>query len=74
MKVVIYVGREDRNFANNTPKSLIEVGDKPILWHIMKYYSSYGYNDFILVCNTRPYLVKEFYANYTLQSCNVTLI
>ena len=73
MKVVIYVGREDRNFAVNTPKALIELGDRPILWHIMKYYSSYGHKDFILVCNTRADLVKEFFANYALKCCDVTI-
>ncbi len=76
MKIVIYVGKFEREFSNysfDKPKSLLEIGDMPILWHIMKYYSSYGYNDFVLACSYKPYYIKEFFANYALHRYDVTI-
>lgn len=54
------------------PKPMIEIGDKPILWHIMKIYSSFGYNDFIICCGYKGYIIKEYFANYYLYTSDVT--
>lgn len=76
MKVVINVGRFERQFSNylfDKPKSLIEIGDMPMLWHIMKHYSSYGYKDFVLLCCHKPYAVKEFFYNYSIHHGDVEI-
>ena len=52
---------------------MVEIGGKPILWHILKIYSSYGINDFIICCGYKGYLIKEYFANYFLHNCDVTL-
>ena len=54
------------------PKPMIEVGDAPILWHIMKYYSSYGFNEFIICCGYKGYVIKEYFADYYLHRSDVT--
>ncbi len=54
------------------PKPMIEIGGKPILWHIMKIYSSYGVNDFIICCGYKGYVIKEYFANYFLHTSDVT--
>jgi len=54
------------------PKPMIEVGDAPILWHIMKYYSSFGYNDFIICCGYKGYVIKEYFADYYLHRSDIT--
>ena len=54
------------------PKPLIEIGGKPILWHIMKIYSAHGVNDFIICCGYKGYLIKEYFANYFLHMSDVT--
>jgi glucose-1-phosphate cytidylyltransferase len=54
------------------PKPMIEIGERPILWHIMKYYSSFGYNDFIICCGYKQYVIKEFFADYYLHMCDLT--
>ena len=62
MKVVINVGRYERQFSNellDKPKVLLEIGGKPLLWHVMKHYAKYGYKDFILMCNYKAYAVKD---------------
>lgn len=51
---------------------MIEVGDAPILWHIMKYYSSYGFNEFIICCGYKGYVIKEYFADYYLHRSDVT--
>ena len=51
---------------------MIEIGNKPILWHIMKLYSSNGINDFIICCGYKGYLIKEYFANYSLHQSDVT--
>lgn len=51
---------------------MIEVGEKPILWHIMKYYASFGYNEFIVCCGYKQYVIKEFFADYYLHMSDVT--
>lgn len=58
--------------SNLKPKPMIDIGGKPILWHIMKYYSSYGINDFIICCGYKGYVIKEYFSNYFLHMCDVT--
>jgi len=75
MKVVILAGGMGTRFAEETmvkPKPMIEIGDKPILWHIMKEYSHYGYNDFIICCGYKQIMIKEWFANYFLYNSDVT--
>lgn len=75
MKVVILAGGFGTRMSEMShlrPKPMIEIGDKPILWHIMKYFSSYGYHDFIICCGYKQYEIKSFFSNYYLHVCNVT--
>ena len=75
MKVVILAGGLGTRISeesNLKPKPMIEIGGKPILWHIMKIYSSHGINDFIICCGYKGYLVKEYFANYFLHMSDVT--
>jgi len=58
--------------TNLKPKPLVEIGGKPILWHIMKIYSAYDINDFVICCGYKGYLVKEYFANYFLHTSDVT--
>ena len=55
------------------PKPMIEIGGKPILWHIMKNYSHYGINDFVVCCGYKGYLIKEYFSNYFLHQSDVTI-
>jgi len=75
MKVVILAGGLGTRImeeSNTRPKPMIEVGGKPILWHIMKMYSYYGINDFIICCGHKGYIIKEYFANYFLHMSDVT--
>lgn len=75
MKVVILAGGYGTRISEESylkPKPMIEIGDKPILWHIMKLYSAYGYNDFIICCGYKQYIIKEYFADYYLHNCDVT--
>ena len=75
MKVVILAGGLGTRISeesNLKPKPMIEIGGKPILWHIMKIYSSHGINDFIICCGYKGYLVKEYFANYFLHMSDIT--
>ena len=75
MKAVILAGGLGTRISEEThlkPKPMIEVGGKPILWHIMKIYSHYGVNDFIICCGYKGYVVKEYFANYFLHMSDVT--
>jgi glucose-1-phosphate cytidylyltransferase len=75
MKVVILAGGLGTRLSEETdlkPKPMVEIGQKPILWHIMKIYSSYGINDFIICCGYKGYLIKEYFANYFLHMSDVT--
>ncbi len=75
MKVVILAGGHGTRISEETatrPKPLIEVGGKPILWHIMKLYSFHGYNEFIVCLGYRGYMIKEYFANYYLHTSDVT--
>ena len=55
------------------PKPMVEIGGKPILWHIMKYYSSFGCNDFVICLGYKGYMIKEYFANYFLHTSDVTI-
>ena len=75
MKVVILAGGFGTRISEEShlvPKPMITIGDKPILWHIMKYYSSFGYNDFIILAGYRQYVIKEYFNNYFLHNSDVT--
>jgi len=75
MKAVILAGGLGTRISEETenkPKPMIEIGGKPILWHIMKIYSAYGINDFIICCGYKGYLIKEYFANYFLHTSDVT--
>ena len=75
MKAVILAGGLGTRISEEThlkPKPMIEIGGKPILWHIMKSYSTYGINDFIICCGYKGYVIKEYFANYFLHMSDVT--
>lgn len=75
MKAVILAGGLGTRLSEETsikPKPMVEIGGKPILWHIMKTYSCYGINDFIICCGYKGYLIKEYFANYFLHMSDVT--
>ncbi len=75
MKAVILAGGLGTRFAEETdlkPKPMIEIGGKPILWHIMKLYSAHGIQDFIICCGYKGYVIKEYFANYFLHMSDVT--
>jgi glucose-1-phosphate cytidylyltransferase len=76
MKAVILAGGYGTRIGEETylkPKPLIEIGNKPILWHIMKIFSAQNVNDFVICCGYKGYMIKEFFANYYLHSSDVTL-
>lgn len=75
MKVVILAGGLGTRISEEShlkPKPMIEIGDAPILWHIMKYYSSYGFNEFIICCGYKGYVIKEYFADYYLHRSDIT--
>ncbi|MBD2499568.1 glucose-1-phosphate cytidylyltransferase [Anabaena azotica] len=75
MKAVILAGGLGTRLSEETsikPKPMVEIGGKPILWHIMKTYSAHGINDFIICCGYKGYVIKEYFANYFLHMSDVT--
>jgi glucose-1-phosphate cytidylyltransferase len=75
MKAVILAGGLGTRISEEThlkPKPMIEIGGKPILWHIMKMYSAHGINDFVICCGYKGYVIKEYFANYFLHMSDVT--
>jgi len=75
MKAVILAGGLGTRLAEQTevrPKPMVEVGGRPILWHLLKYYSSFGIDDFVICCGYRGYVIKEYFANYFLHMSDVT--
>lgn len=75
MKAVILAGGLGTRLSEETatrPKPMVEIGGKPILWHIMKIYSCHGINDFIICCGYKGYVIKEYFANYFLHTSDVT--
>ena len=75
MKVVILAGGFGTRISEEShlkPKPMIEIGEQPILWHIMKHYSQYGFNDFVICLGYKQYVVKEYFADYFLHTSDVT--
>ncbi len=75
MKAVILAGGLGTRLSEETtirPKPMVEIGGKPILWHILKTYSAHGINDFVICCGYKGYIIKEFFANYFLHTSDVT--
>jgi len=76
MKVVLLAGGFGTRLSEETtlkPKPMVEIGGMPILWHIMKIYSHYGFNEFVVCCGYKGYVIKEYFANYFLHQSDVTL-
>jgi glucose-1-phosphate cytidylyltransferase len=76
MKVVILAGGRGTRISEETekiPKPMVEIGGKPMLWHIMKIYSSYGFNEFIICLGYRGYLIKEYFSHYYLHMSDITI-
>ena len=76
MKVLILAGGLGSRLAEETdirPKPMVEIGGKPILWHIMKIYSKYGFNEFVILLGYKGYFIKEYFSNYFLHQSNVTI-
>jgi glucose-1-phosphate cytidylyltransferase len=75
MKAVILAGGQGTRLSEETgtrPKPMVEIGGRPILWHILKIYSHHGINDFIICCGYKGYMIKEYFANYFLHTSDVT--
>lgn len=75
MKAVILAGGYGTRISEESsikPKPMVEIGGKPIIWHIMKIYSAYGVNDFIICCGYKSYIIKEYFSNYYLHCADVT--
>ena len=75
MKAVILAGGLGTRLSEETtvrPKPMVEIGGRPILWHILKIYSQHGINDFIICCGYKGYIIKEYFANYFLHTSDVT--
>ena len=76
MKVVIFAGGLGTRISEETetrPKPMVEIGGKPVLWHIMKIYSHYGFNDFVICLGYKGYLIKEYFMNYFLHNSDITI-
>src|ERR1039457_1786147 len=76
MKVVILAGGLGTRLSEETvlrPKPMVEIGGHPILWHILKIYSHYGINDFIICLGYKGYMIKEYFANYALHASDITI-
>jgi glucose-1-phosphate cytidylyltransferase len=75
MKVVILAGGRGTRISEESvsrPKPMVEIGKKPILWHIMKIYSSYGFNDFIICCGYKGHMIKQYFVNYHMHQADTT--
>ncbi|MEG1498701.1 MAG: glucose-1-phosphate cytidylyltransferase [Bacteroidales bacterium] len=76
MKVVILAGGLGTRLSEETdvrPKPMVEIGSRPILWHIMKIYSSYGFNEFVICCGYKAYMIKQYFADYFLHQADLTV-
>lgn len=76
MKVLILAGGFGTRISEESdikPKPMIDIGGKPIIWHIMKHYSSYGHNEFVILLGYKSYVIKEYFANYYLHNSDVTI-
>ena len=75
MKVVLLAGGFGTRISEESylkPKPMVEIGGKPIIWHIMKYYSSFGYNEFIICCGYKQHVIKEWFADYYMHTSDIT--
>src|SRR3954464_555486 len=75
MKAVLLAGGLGTRLSEETalrPKPMVEIGGKPVLWHIMKIYAAHGISDFVICCGYRGYMIKEYFANYFLHMSDVT--
>lgn len=75
MKVVILAGGMGTRISEEShlkPKPMVEIGEQPILWHILKFYSKYGFNDFLICCGYKGYVIKEYFADYYLHHSDIT--
>ena len=76
MKVVILAGGRGSRISEEShlrPKPMIEIGGRPLLWHIMKYYATFGFSEFVIALGYRGYMIKEYFANYFLHASDVTV-
>ena len=76
MKVVIFAGGRGTRLSEETdikPKPMVEIGGKPILWHIIKMYETHGYNDFIICLGYKGYVIKEFFYNYFMHNSDLSV-
>ena len=76
MKVVLLAGGLGTRLSEETdvkPKPMVEIGGKPIIWHIMKHFSYYGYNEFVICCGYKGYAIKEYFVNYYLHHSDITI-
>lgn len=76
MKVIILAGGRGSRLSEETgikPKPMVEIGGKPIIWHIMKIYSNYGFNEFVILCGYKGYLIKEYFVNYQRHNSDLTI-
>lgn len=76
MKTLLLAGGLGSRLSEETtikPKPMVEIGGKPILWHIMKIYSGFGYNDFVILCGYKGYMIKEYFANYFRHMADMTI-
>ena len=76
MKVVLLAGGLGTRLSEETdikPKPMVEIGGKPIIWHIMKHFSHYGFNDFVICCGYKGYLIKEYFVNYYLHHSDISI-
>ena len=76
MKVVILAGGVGSRLSEETearPKPMVEIGGKPIIWHIMKTYAHYGFNEFIICLGYKGYMIKEYFVNYNLHQSDITV-
>lgn len=76
MKVILFAGGLGTRISEEShlrPKPMIEIGNKPMLWHIMNIYASYGYNDFIICCGYKGEMIKEYFTNYFLHNADITV-
>jgi glucose-1-phosphate cytidylyltransferase len=76
MKVVLFAGGLGTRISEETdirPKPMVEIGGKPVLWHIMKIYSQYGFNDFIICLGYKGYVIKEYFMNYFMHNADITV-
>lgn len=76
MKVVLFAGGLGTRISEETdtrPKPMVEIGGRPVLWHIMKIYSYYGFNDFVICLGYKGYLIKEYFINYFLHNADITV-